>query len=504
MMNLRLFKILVIIAVIFSFSNLAQASAGKQYQGGYLITDYGAVGDGKTLNTSVINKVIETCAKAGGGKVIIPPGRFLSGPIFLKSNINVEIQAGATLIANNDIKNCPTVYGRWEGIDRKIYASIFTGHDLENVSITGRGTIDGQGKVWWDAYWKTAQIRREMGIAGREPNNPDSAPLEWPRPRTINLYRCKNVLVRDITILNSPSWTVHPVYCEDVTVDNVRIFQPADSPNTDGVNPDSCKNVRIANCHIDVGDDCITIKSGYNEDGRRVGIPCENVVITNCTMIHGHGGVVIGSEMSGDVRNVTISNCVFDGTMRGLRIKTSRDRGGIVEDIRADNIVMRDITGYAFSITMYYEKEEIGDFKVTEKTPRFKNLYFSNISVVSGQNVAEILGLPEMPIENIQLRNIEVHSSQAGIKSRHTKGAIFDEMVVNTVEGPALDVYNASDMRINQFTTKKPHANTPVILLEKTNGVSIKDSGDKSFLELKGNENKDVKIYQTEYKSLTD
>ncbi len=482
--------------------------------GMYVITDFGARGDGETLNTAIINGLIEKCAATGGGKVIIPPGRFLTGPIFLKSNIHIEIEAGATLLADTDIQNYPAVDGRWEGIERKVYASLLTGHDLENVSITGQGKIDGQGQVWWDAFLETARMRKESGINEREPDNPEGAPLRWPRPRVINLYRCNDVLIRDITIVNSPSWTIHPVYCEDVTVDNVRIFQPADSPNTDGINPDSCKNVRISNCHIDVGDDCITIKSGYNEDGRRVGIPCENITITNCTMRNGHGGVVIGSEMSGDVRNVTISNCIFDGTQRGLRIKTSRERGGIVEDIRADNLVMRDIKDAAFSVTMYYadwdpntrlvpeelpgERGETTPIQIEEKIPQFRNLYFSNISVVGGERVAEILGLPEMPIENIQLRNVEAHSSRFGILCSRTKNAVFEHVVVNTQQGPALEVENSTGLEIDHFTTRNPHPKTPVILLNGVDGAVLRDcrvpDGADPFLELAGQENRGIQV----------
>ncbi len=519
LMQVSLFRhwilwLIVVTCGLYSVVRAADNASPDTKQGIYVITDFGAQGDGKTLNTDILNRLVETCASAGGGKVIIPPGRFLTGPIFLKSNIHIEIVAGATLLADTDIRNYPAIDGRWEGIERKVYASLFTGHDLQNVSITGRGTIDGQGEVWWHAFLETVQMRKALGINEREPDNPEGAPLRWPRPRVINLYRCKNVLIRDVTILNSPSWTVHPVYCEDVTVDNVRIFQPSDSPNTDGVNPDSCKNVRISNCHIDVGDDCITIKSGYNEDGRRVGNPCENITITNCTMLNGHGGVVIGSEMSGDVRNVTISNCIFDGTQRGLRIKTTRDRGGIVEDIRADNLVMRNISEAAFSVTMFYadwhpitkvipDTTDTDSYPITEKTPRIRNLYFNNISVVSSERVAEILGLAEMPIDNIQLRSIEAHSSRFGIQCGQTKNAVFEQLVVNTQEGPALVVHNALDLEIDQFTTRKPHPETPVILLEGVDGALIRDcktpDGADPFLQLAGQENRGIEVSQPEF-----
>ena len=180
--------------------------------------------------------------------------------------------AGAVIYFHNDIANTPAIMGSWEGINRRVYASLFTGHDLENVTITGRGQIDGQGKVWWDAFWKTDKIRMQSGIREREPDNPKGSPLKYPRPRMINLYRCNNVQISDLSITNSPSWTIHPVYCRNVNIRGVSIVQPYESPNTDGINPESCNGVRISNCYVDCGDDCITLKSGYNEHGRKVGI----------------------------------------------------------------------------------------------------------------------------------------------------------------------------------------------------------------------------------------
>lgn len=474
----------------------AQAASGGSY---YNVLEYGAVGDGKTLCTKAIQKAVDECAKSGGGKVIVPTGKFLTGPIFLKSHINFEITSGATLLGNERIDDYPAVKGRWEGIERKVYASLFTGHDLENVSITGRGTIDAQGEVWWKAHAKNRALRKKHGISGREPDNPPDSPLKWPRPRVINLYRCKNVLIRDITILDSPAWTVHPVYCEDVTVDNITIIQPYESPNTDGVNPDSCKNVRISNCYIDVGDDCITIKSGYNQDGRRVSIPCENIVVTNCTFVHGRGGIVIGSEMSGDVRNVTVSNCVFDGTLRGLRAKTGHGRGGVVENLRATNCIMRNIQDAAFSVTMAYGGSK-GDAipEVTEETPTFRNIHWSNITVFDSNKAADLSGMPEMPLQNFSLSNIHVVSAKTGIECSTAKGIVFDNVIVNAQSGPALMVDNVSDLEIRRFTTHEPNDKTPVIVFENVKGALVQDcsavEGTGTFLALRGESNAEIEM----------
>jgi len=461
------------------------------------VVDFGAVGDGQTLCTEAIQKAVDECGKAGGGKVVVPPGKYLTGPIFLRSNVHFEVTAGATLLASTNLDLYPPIEGRWEGIERTVYASLITGHDLENVSITGRGVLDGQGEVWWKAHEETRAVRRKHGIREREPDNPPEAPLRWPRPRTINLYRCNNVLISGLTIIDSPAWTVHPVYCDNVTVEKITIIQPYDSPNTDGINPDSCKNVRISNCYLDCGDDCITLKSGYNEDGRRVGIPCENIAITNCTFAHGHGGVVIGSETSGDVRNVTISNCVFDGTRRGLRVKSTRGRGGVVENIRASNLVMRG-TDVAFSITMFYSSGGKGDFVVDETTPTFRSMHWSEIIVTDANKAAVIEGLPEMPIEELSLSNIVVESSQTGIECSAATGVAFYNVVVNAEEGPALAVKDVRDIEVHRFSTRRPNGRAPVIEFENVDGALIQSctatEGTGTFLELKGESNRAIEM----------
>ena len=338
------------------------------------VNDYGAIGN-HTLCTEAFQKAIDTASDRGGGKVIVPAGDYVSGPLFLRSNIEFEVCSGATIYFSNDIANTPIINGSWEGIERKVYASLFTGHDLKNVTITGRGRIDGQGKAWWDAFWETDKMRTAAGIREREPENPEGSPLKYPRPRMINLYRCENVKIADLTITNSPSWTVHPVYCRNVIIDGISIIQPYESPNTDGIDPDCCNGVRISNCYIDCGDDCITLKSGYNEHGRKKGIPCENIVISNCTFAHGRSAVGIGSEMSGGIKNVTVMNCVFKGTLRGLRVKTGRGRGGTVENIFASGIIMENLRE-GISIDMGYEGVSGKIYPVTESTPFFKNIRF--------------------------------------------------------------------------------------------------------------------------------
>tara|TARA_B100000900_G_scaffold83447_3_gene67433 strand:- start:3103 stop:4605 length:1503 start_codon:yes stop_codon:yes gene_type:complete len=448
--------------------------SGYSQNGLFNIMDYGAINDGVTLCSASIQKTIDECAKKGGGKVIVPPGKYLTGPLFLKSNITFEVYSGAELIFSDDIENCPIIDGKWEGIERKVYASLFTGHDLDNVSIIGRGKINGQGSKWWKAYYRTKNLRKKMGLNEREPNNPKGSPLKVPRPRLVNLYNCTNVLISELTFVDSPAWTIHPVYCENVIIEKLSIIQPYESPNTDGINPESCSNVRIIGCYIDVGDDCITIKSGYNEDGRRVGIPSENIVISNCTFANGRSAIGIGSEMSGGVKNVTISNCVFNGTLRGLRIKTNRDRGGTVENYNASNIVMSNIKT-PISIDMYYGTKDDTVFPVTEKTPHFKDIYISNIYAIDCVNSLEIKGLPEAPVDNISIINSSFKSTN-GFNVDFVKNLSINNVTVDCNHGIPLSISNAETVSINDFRLGNTVKELPMVRFNKVKDAFITNS----------------------------
>lgn len=306
------------------------------------IKDYGAVDGGTILCTDAISKAVEECEKNGGGKIYIPAGKYLTGPIFLKSNMNLYLESGAVLVFSDNPEDYPVVVSRWEGVKRDCYASCINAYNAENISITGRGVIDGNGANWWKIF--------------RAKEN------KYPRPKLIAPYECNNVLIEGVKLQNSPSWTINTILCENVTVDKITINNPSDSPNTDGIDPESCNNVHISNCHIDVGDDCIAVKAGTEDT--EIKVPCTNITITNCTMVHGHGGVVLGSEMSGGIVNVTISNCVFEGTDRGIRLKSRRGRGGCVEDIRVSNIVMNKVL-CPFIANLYYFCGPKGDDSAT-------------------------------------------------------------------------------------------------------------------------------------------
>jgi hypothetical protein len=463
----------------------------------YDVKTFGAVADGQTPATAAIQKAVDTCAAEGGGKVVIPSGRYLTGPIFLKSYVQVELEAGSVLVGSTNFADYPVIEGRWEGIERKMFSSLFTGKGLTHVSITGPGTVDGQGSVWWAAHRATAELRRQRGLVGREPENPSDAPLPWPRPRMFYLESCTNVLLRDLTILNSPSWNVHPVYCQHVTLDNLTIISPTNSPNTDAVDPDSCRDVRILNCYCDVGDDDIVLKSGYNADGRRVGIPCEDILISDCTFAHGHGGVAIGSEMSGSVRNVTVANCVFDGTQRGLRVKTAMGRGGVIENFRACNLVMRNIVDAAFSITSNYDgpRGSGTNAPAPELIPVMRHIHWSDAIVSGARLAAELNGLAESPVLDVSLRNIRFTSVKGGIHCEYAKGVRLENLDFQPASGPAVEAQKAGDLEVLYLTVQQPNPQAPVVLFKEVSGALVRDcqvsSGNGLFLKADGS-NRDV------------
>lgn len=420
---------------------------------GINVLDFGVDNTGAKDSTLGFKNAIDACAAAGGGTIFVPAGEYLSGAIILKSNMNFHIDAGATIHFVNDVEKYPVVNSRWEGVQREVYASCIYAENETNVTVSGLGTLDGKGAFWWNLH------RQKKNL--------------YPRPKLISFHECNHVTIQGITLTNSPSWTINPICCENVLVDGITILNPADSPNTDGVNPESCLNVRIANCHIDVGDDCIAIKAGTEDTMPRVS--CENITITNCTMVHGHGGVVLGSEMSGDIRNVTISNCVFDGTDRGIRLKSRRGRGGVVEDIRVSNIVMRNVI-CPFIMKLYYFCGPMGKEKyvwdkspypITKETPTFRRIHCSNITA-RGVNAAAgfIYGLSELYIEDVSFTNIHIAMAEDAVPGipammdgvepmakkgffvSNAKNVLFENISFEGHEGPAFELENVIDVKI--------------------------------------------------------
>ena len=436
----------------------------------YHIEQFGAVGDGWANNTSAIKRAVEACSQGGGGTIYVPAGVFVTGAIELKSNMHLHLEAGSELLFSNDRADYPVISSRWEGASRDVYMSCIYACHAKNIAITGFGTLNGQGAYWWKLFKEDA--------------------LAYPRPNLVSFDHCERVHVEQVKMIDSPSWTVHPNDCDNVTISAVSIVNPANSPNTDGINPESCRNVRISDCSIDVGDDCIAIKSG-TEDAERV-IPCENITITNCTMLHGHGGVVFGSEMSGDIRNVVVSNCIFESTDRGIRFKSRRGRGGTIENIRVNNIVMNNVI-CPFILNLYYYhgprgmEPYVSDKEVqpvTALTPKFRHIHFSNITATDVTAAAGfIYGLPEMPVVDITFSHIRIAMKpdaepdlpammvdlkpmkQRGFFCSNAEDVLFEHVTVQHHEGPAFEITNSKNVVMEHCSSKDTAKDEMLVLM---------------------------------------
>ena len=387
------------------------------------ITDYGAVADGKTMCTDAITKAIDACKSAGGGKVIIPAGKFLTGPFDLVSKMDLHLDDGATLLFTDDFDAYPiTNNRRRHGI---------TAAKLTDVAITGKGTIDGQGEKWWVEFRK---------IKGK----PDEK--QHPRrPNLIDLGKCQRLLVQDVTIVNSPNFHLVPGDCEDVTIDGITITAPADAPNTDAIDP-SGHNYLITKCTLDVGDDNIAVKPSHApESGDR--LSCEDFLVTNCTFKHGHG-MSIGGQTPGGMRRMTVRDCTFDGTDAGIRMKAPRGQGGLVEDLTYENITMKNVKVPIF-ITSYYpnnttpkEPDKDPPQEVNKTTPIWRNIRISNLSVSDCPEGGRIFGLPEMPVQDVVFRNVKI-SAEKPLVIANAKGVRFEDSQVTAKKPPAVILRNA-------------------------------------------------------------
>jgi hypothetical protein len=480
------------IALVFAIVCLGLALACRSSQvvsPYYDVREYGAVADGKTKNTEAIKRAITAAAEAGGGTIVFPAGRYLTGPIHLKSNITLHIDAGAVLAFSDDFDDyLPMVRMRWEGTEVVNFSPPIYAEGVENIAIHGRGMIDGQGQAWWKRWLDLRQKRKKTGAWDTSskwqqefarknaklelPDDPDRLKSGFLRPPLIQFRNSKNISIKDVTLKNSPFWTINPVFCDNLTVSGVTIENPDEAPNTDGINPESCRNVRISDCHISVGDDCITIKSGRDAQARRLNRPAENYTITNSTMLRGHGGVVIGSEMSAGVRRIAISNCVFEGTDRGIRIKSTRGRGGIVEDIRVSNVVMKDIRDEAITLNLFYTK--VAPEPLSERTPRFRNIHMSGITGTA-RTAALLLGLEESPLENISFSDIDLRT-ETGFVIKDASDIRLRSVRIDTKSGPALSVERSRNLELFEVSTQIRHPGVPVLDLVKVQGAVVRGS----------------------------
>ena len=447
------------------------------------IRDFGAKADGETLNTEAINNAIKAVSEKGGGKVVIPEGLWLTGPVVLQNNVNLHVEKNALVLFSGDADLYPLVRTSFEGLDMLRCQSPVSAMNAENIAITGYGVLDGSGDSWrpvkrnkmtdgqWKSLLKSGGVVDESGkvwypnegalkasilTGSKEKREISDSEWEgmkrWLRPVLLSIVKSKRVLLEGVTFRNSPSWCLHPLSCEDLTLNGVKVFNPWYSQNGDALDVESCKNVVVTNSLFDAGDDAICIKSGKDADGRRRGEPCENVLVKNNTVLHGHGGFVVGSEMSGGVRNVYVADCTFIGTDVGLRFKSTRGRGGVVENVYVDNINMINIPGDALIADLYYAVKDAPGAPVpavTEETPSFKNIHISNISCKGAGRAMFLNGLPEMPIENFSVRNMRITDAQKGAFINKVAGVTLENIEIETADNTYLQVENTTNITID-------------------------------------------------------
>jgi len=396
------------------------------------ITDYGAVADNEKDCTDAFRRAISAAHDAGGGRVVIPPGTFMTGPIHLKSNVNLHVTYGAVInFFIEPGKYMPVVYTRFEGTECMNYSPLIYAYEQENIAITGKGILDGRAsdENWW--RWKRTQgdnvnTLRNQGEMGEPVRQRIFGTGKQLRPNMIQPYKCKNILIEGVTIKNSPMWHIHPVLSKNITVRNVRVI--GHGPNNDGCNPESCKDVLIEGCYFDTGDDCIAIKSGRNNDGRRVNTPSENIVIRNCQMKDGHGGVVIGSEMTGGARNIFAENCTMDSPNldRALRIKTNSVRGGTVENVYMRNVKIGQVAEAVLKVNFNYGEGDTGKF-----TPTVRNINMENITSGKSRYALSISGYERSPISGIRLKNCIFNNVEKSNILVGVKNLVFENVKIN-------------------------------------------------------------------------
>jgi polygalacturonase len=395
------------------------------------ITNYGAIGDGKTDCTQAFKKAIDAASNAGGGRVVVPAGNFLTGAIHLKSNINLYLSEGSFVKFSDDPNMyLPMVFTRWEGVECMNYSPLIYAYKQKNIAITGKGTLDGNGEKWWP--WKSTPQRKidrtKLFEQGR-----DGVPVKDRQfgggklnPNMIEPYRCKNILIEGVTIKNGPFWHIHPVLSQNIIVRNVRI--EGIGPNNDGCDPECCKDVLIEGCYFDNGDDCIAIKSGRNNDARRVNVPTENVIVRNCVMKEGHAGVAIGSEITGGARNIFIENCEIDNPNqdRAIRLKTNSVRGGFIENVYVRNLKVGQVKESILLIDFFYQDVEAGNCK-----PVVRNINLENVTSQKSKYGLYLRGFEDAPIMDVRLKNCTLDNVSNSNIISNVKNLVMENVKIN-------------------------------------------------------------------------
>lgn len=482
------------------------------------IVKYGAKPDGVTLNTKAINAAIDACSKRGGGVVVIPKGLWLTGPVELKSNVNLHLQKSALLQFTTDLSQYPLVKSNWEGVPQMRNQSPLWATNEQNIAITGFGIVDGGGDAWrmvkrdkftetqWQklvasggllssdkkTWYPTEKSFKGSQIKGAGLITPGKTEADYNevkdflRPNLLVLTNCKKILLEGVTFQNSPAWNLHPLMSQDITIRNVYAKNPWYGQNGDGIDLELCKNVVIENSTFDVGDDGICIKSGRDEEGRKRGMPTENVIIRNCTVYHAHGGFVIGSEMSGGARNIYVDDCTFIGTDIGLRFKTTRGRGGIVENIFINNIAMKDIVAEAILFDMYYEAKDpvvlagerreppkVETLPVTEATPQFRNIYVKNVICNGAEKAIFVRGLPEMNVKNIVLEDMVLQAKEGLDMTEGSDITLRNIQVITKNTDPVLNIHNSRNIVLDKIAYNNDAALLLNVSGEKSKGITL-------------------------------
>ncbi|GHV57274.1 glycoside hydrolase [Bacteroidia bacterium] len=469
------------------------------------LKDFDGTPDGIRLNTHAFEKAFDALSEKGGGVLVVPAGIWFTGPIVFKSNINLHLEKGAVIVFSPDFDLYPLVNTVYEGLDSKRCQSPVSGYQLENIAITGEGVINGSGEAWrplkkgkvsedhWKQVVKSGGVLKdpsfwfptEKALLGEtmNANTPKKqfTDVDWLsfkdylRPVMVNFIECKNVWLEGVTFENSPSWNIHPLMCENVIIDRITVRNPFYAQNGDGLDLESCVNAIIVNSSFDVGDDGICIKSGKDEEGRKRGRPTLNVIVDNCKVFQGHGGFVVGSEMSGGVRNISVSNCQFLGTDVGLRFKAGRGRGGVVENIYVSNIYMFNIATEPFLFDLYYGGKP-GDSKLTppvdETTPVFRNIYLKNMTAREARRAMFFNGLPEMNISNIRVEDVII-SSVTGAEISESDGLFFKNIQIIPEKGPVFILNNVRNMTVENLKYPEQLKEIVSISGNKTKNIRI-------------------------------
>jgi len=489
------------------------------------LKDFGAVNGGYVLNTKAFEDAINALSKKGGGKLIIPPGIWLTGPIILKSKIELHAETGALIKFSPDKSLYPIIETSFEGLNTWRCISPLYGKNLEDVAFTGKGVWDGSGEVWrqvkkskltesqWKGFvssggvlnesktsWYPSETFMKASVGADQNVRLDlktkeefEAIHDFLRPVLVSIQNSKRVLFDGPVFQNSPAWNIHPLMIEDLIVRNITVRNPWFSQNGDGLDVESCKNVIVENSSFDVGDDAICIKSGKDKDGRDRGVPCENIIVRNNIVYHGHGGVTVGSEMSGGVKNMHVSNCTFMGTDVGLRFKSNRGRGGVVENIFISDIFMTDIPSQAISFNLYYggksiaeTLEEGGDkivnkkMPVDEKTPQFKNISIKNVTIKGAQQAVFLQGLPEMNLENIEISNL-IAKAEKGFTIVDANGIKIHNAKLDIKNPNVIEIYNGKNMSFKDIEFNSTSAKAITINGEATENVEFVASPNSDF-----------------------